>query len=157
MSADYTESFFPEVAPVLLEIPSTVQALQLVDLVAEHFGTASGLEEEAVHWFGIAVREAAANALRHGNACNPQKRVHIIFDGYNDDGRCYVRVCVRDEGPGFEPQCVPDPLAENNRSLTGGRGLFLIRTFMDDVSVGPAPNGGTEIVMVKAVNRDSAV
>jgi serine/threonine-protein kinase RsbW len=142
-----------EVAPVLLEIPSTLQALQLVDLVAEHFGNASGLDEEAVHWFCVAVREAAANALKHGNACDPRKRVHIVFDGYNDNGKYYVRVCVRDQGAGFEPECVPDPLAEDNRSRAGGRGLFLMRTFMDDVSVGPAPNGGTEIVMVKSVNR----
>ena len=63
----------------------------------------AGLDDDAVFNFGIAVREAAVNAMKHGNAGDRRKRAHIEFGVRNEDGQPCVHVCVRDEGVGFDP------------------------------------------------------
>jgi serine/threonine-protein kinase RsbW len=139
---------------VVLDISSAVEDLKLVDEASERFARIAGLDEDAVHAFVIAVREAAANAIKHGNAGDRGKRVQIEFDIANENGRqSCVCVRVRDEGAGFDLSCVPDPLAPSNVSATSGRGIFLMRAFMDEVAVLQAPSGGTEIVMRKVVPR----
>ena len=60
-----------------------------------------------------------------------------------------IAIRVRDEGPGFDPESLPDPLAPENLLKSNGRGIFLIRSFMDEVALQRAPEGGMEIVMVK--------
>ena len=136
---------------VILEVSSAVEVLKLVDQVSEQFAQMAGLEDDAVYTFGIAVREATVNAMKHGNAGDRRKRVHIEFAVRDEDGQPYVHVRVRDEGAGFDPACLPDPLASENMCVTSGRGIFLMRAFMDDVTVHRAANGGTEIAMRKAV------
>ena len=136
---------------VILEVSSAVEVLKLIDQVSEQFGQMAGLDDDAVFSFGIAVREATVNAMKHGNAGDRRKRVHIEFGVRNEDGQPCVHVCVRDEGVGFDPACLPDPLASENMCGTSGRGIFLMRAFMDDVTVHRAANGGTEIAMRKAV------
>ena len=139
---------------VVLNIGSAIEELKRVDDACERFARMAGLDEDSAHAFGIAVREAAANAIKHGNAGDDRKRVHIEFDIPNENGRSCVRVRVRDEGAGFDPSCVPDPLAPSNVSATSGRGIFLMRAFMDEVAVVQAPSG-TEIVMRKTFSRPS--
>jgi len=134
---------------VVLEISSAVEALKFVDQVSQQFASMAGLDEEGAHTFGIAVREAAVNAIRHGNANDRHKRVYIEYDVPHENGHSYARVRVRDEGVGFDPSSVPDPLAHHNVSLTTGRGIFLMRSFMDNVAVHRMPHGGTEIVMLR--------
>ena len=136
---------------VVLEISSAVEVLKLVDQVSEQFARMAGLDDDSVFSFGVAVREAAVNAMKHGNAGDRRKRVHIEFAVRDEDGQPYVHVCVRDQGAGFDPACLPDPLASENVCVTSGRGIFLMRAFMDDVAVHRAANGGTEVVMRKAV------
>jgi serine/threonine-protein kinase RsbW len=138
---------------VVLNIASSVEELKLVDDACERFARMVGLDGESAHELGTAVREAAANAIKHGNAGDRSKRVHIEFDIPNENGRSCVRVRVRDEGAGFDPSRVPDPLAPPNVSSTSGRGVFLMRTFMDEVAVLQPPSGGTEIVMRKTFRR----
>jgi serine/threonine-protein kinase RsbW len=137
---------------VLLEISSEFEMLRLVDDVSEQFGQMAGLDEDSVHWLGVAVREAVVNGIKHGNAGDKRKRVRVEYTVVNGDPRPRVVVRVRDEGPGFDVAELADPLAPENVSGTSGRGLFLIRTFMDDVQVRPAADGGTEVVMAKAIN-----
>jgi serine/threonine-protein kinase RsbW len=136
---------------LFLNIASLVEELALVDAASERFARMVGLDDDSMHTFSIAVREAAANAIRHGNAGDPGKQVRIEFDTGYENGRCCALVRIRDEGAGFDPSCVPDPLAPANVEATSGRGIFLMRCFMDDVSVAAAPGGGTEIVLRKAV------
>lgn len=128
--------------------------MKLVDHVTEEFGQSAGLDEDAVHCLAIAVREAVVNGIKHGNGCDEGKRVRIEYAVADaPQARVVVRVC--DEGRGFEVERVADPLAPENVSLTGGRGVFLMRSFMDDVDVRPAAGGGTEVVMTKALSRNS--
>ena len=126
--------------------------LKLVDHVSEQFGQIAGLDEDAVHGFGVAVREAVINAIKHGNGADQRKRVRVEYDVAKDPAQPQVVVRVHDEGAGFDSEHLPNPLAPENVSVTSGRGIFLMRAFMDDVQVRQLPAGGTEIVMAKAIN-----
>ncbi len=122
--------------------------LDFVQVVSDHVGRLAGLDEDAVHWVGVAVRESVINAIKHGNAGDQRKRVHVEFTPLASSPQG-VSVSVRDEGSGFDPSDLPDPLAPENILKSSGRGIFLIRSFMDEVELRTAPQGGMEVVMVK--------
>ncbi|HEY6099760.1 MAG TPA: ATP-binding protein [Anaeromyxobacter sp.] len=103
------------------------------------------LTEETRHWISMALREALANAIKHGNAQDRGKRVHLEMDVTNR----VLRIRIRDEGAGFDPEKVEDPLAPENRFKTSGRGIFYMKTFMDEVRFERAEGGGMEIFLMK--------
>ena len=78
-----------------------------------------------------------------------RKRVHVEVTPLEAERPHGVYIRVRDEGPGFDPSCVPDPLAPENLLKTSGRGIFLIRSFMDEMHLRRAAEGGMEMVIVK--------
>ena len=92
----------------------------------------------------IAVTEAVNNAVFHGNHQRPDKRVTVRFE----IGSALLRIIVRDEGAGFDPDSVADPLTPENLTKPNGRGLLVLESLMDSVQVKPAPSG-TEVIMVK--------
>ena len=92
----------------------------------------------------MSVREATVNAVLHGNNYDPAKRVEIVFE--RQPGR--LQVTVRDQGKGFAAEDVPDPLAPENLLKQSGRGIFLMRAYMDEVRVRNM-NPGTEVVLIK--------
>ena len=134
---------------VRLDFNSTFEMLDFVQVVSDHLGRLAGLDDDAVHWVGVAVRESVINAIKHGNAGAHDKRVHVEFTPLEPEAPCGLEVRVRDEGCGFDPACLPDPLAPENILKSSGRGIFLMRSFMDEVDLRPAPEGGMEVVMVK--------
>jgi serine/threonine-protein kinase RsbW len=134
---------------VRLDFRSTFDMLDLVQLVSDHLGREAGLDDEAVHWVGVAVRESVINAIKHGNGNDAGKRVHITFTAVTSDTSPALAIRVRDEGCGFDPATLPDPLAPENILKASGRGIFLIRSFMDEMTLQRAPEGGMEVVMVK--------
>jgi serine/threonine-protein kinase RsbW len=136
---------------VRLDFNSTFEMLDFVQVVSDHLGRLAGLDDDAVHWVGVAVRESVINAIKHGNAGEYGKRVHVEFTPFPPDAPRGLSVCVRDEGGGFDPSSLPDPLAPENVLKANGRGIFLMRSFMDEVVHRPAPGGGMEVVMVKRV------
>lgn len=134
---------------VRLEIPSVLDMLDLVQTVTEQVGRTAGFDDDTLHWIGVSVRECVINAIVHGNSRDSQKRVHLDFTSApNSDGTEFA-VSVRDEGAGFDLAAVTDPLAPENILRPSGRGIFLMRTFMDDVSLRRAPQGGMQVRMVK--------
>jgi serine/threonine-protein kinase RsbW len=108
------------------------------------------LPEETRHWILMALREALANAIKHGNSQDQAKRVHLDMDVVDDT----LQMRIRDEGAGFDPAAVADPLAPENRMKTSGRGIFYMKTFMDEVGFRPVDGGGMEIVLKKNLTRD---
>ena len=132
---------------VRLDFWSDIDMLDLVQTIGDHLGRQAGLDDEALHWVSVAVRESVTNAIRHGNAGDAGKRVHIEFTYLGADAGLAIR--VRDEGCGFDPDALPDPLSPENLLKASGRGIFLIRSFMDEFELRRAPEGGMEIVMVK--------
>jgi len=136
---------------VSLEFHSTYEMLDFVQVASDHLGRLAGLDDEALHWVGVAVRESVINAIKHGNADDEKKHVHVEFTPLNSQSPSGISIRVRDEGPGFDPADIPDPLAPENMLKSSGRGIFIIRNFMDEMVLQRAPEGGMEVVMVKRV------
>lgn len=107
------------------------------------------MNEETTHWILMALREALANAIKHGNGQDMAKRVHLEM-GVKDHT---LRIRIRDEGTGFDPAGVADPLAQENRFKTSGRGIFYMKTFMDEVRFSRVDGGGMEIVLTKDLTQ----
>jgi serine/threonine-protein kinase RsbW len=134
---------------VRIQIHSNFEMLDLVQIASDHIGQMAGLDEDSVHWISVAVRESVINAIKHGNREHPDKLVTVefTFAPPADPGELIVRVV--DEGEGFEPEEVADPLAPENLLKSSGRGIFFMRSFMDDVTLRRATDGGMEVRMVK--------
>ena len=118
-----------------------------------------GFDEESVHYMSVAVRESVVNAIKHGNKGDPSKAVTVEFDMVPAAAPCELVIRVRDHGEGFDPDQLPDPLAPENLLKASGRGIFFMRSFMDDVQIVRANGGGMEVRMIKrfppAAPRDS--
>jgi len=147
----YSAAFMPvqDLQIVRLEFTSAFEMVDLVHTVAEHLARTVGLDEDAWHWTGVAIRESVINAIKHGNRNDDSKRVFVRFETATANGVPQLTIAVRDQGTGFDPEAVADPLAPENVLKSSGRGIFLIKTFMDDVHLQRAPEGGMEIRMTK--------
>ena len=134
---------------VRLQIPSLFDMLDLVQLLSDRMGALASLDEDSIHWIGVAVRESVINAIKHGNREHPGKLVTVefAFAPHDSPTQLIVRVC--DEGEGFDPESVGNPLDPENILKSSGRGIFFMRSFMDDVQLRRAPDGGMEVRMVK--------
>ena len=141
---------------VRLDIQSSLDMLEIVQAVSDHIGRAAGLDEDALHWIGVAVRECVINAIKHGNQSDDRKRVHVEFTLLDGDPGPGIAIRVRDEGRGFDPASLPDCREPENLLKSNGRGIFLIRTFMDELELRRAPEGGMEVVMVKRAQPQQA-
>jgi len=134
---------------VRLQIPSMFDMVDLVQVLCDRMSHMASFDEDSSHWVGVAVRESVINAIKHGNREDPAKRVTIEFAFTPDDTPTELVVMITDQGEGFEPQEVADPLAPENILKSSGRGIFFMRSFMDDVKLTRAPEGGMEVRMVK--------
>jgi serine/threonine-protein kinase RsbW len=132
-----------------LAISSRFENIEIVQVVLNDSLERLGLKDDDRHWIDLAVREAVANAIKHGNQGDPEKRVEVAlgFDG----GEVTVR--VEDEGSGFDPEVVGDPRAPENLMRPNGRGIFYIESFMDGVEWGIRRGGGTTVTLRKRVAR----
>lgn len=135
---------------IRLEFTSAFEMLDFVQVVSDHLARSVGLDEDAMHWVGVAVRESVINAIKHGNRHDASKRVFVEF-GTSMGDVPELSIRVRDQGEGFDPEQVANPLDPENLLKSSGRGIFLIRNFMDDVQLRRAPEGGMEIHMLKRV------
>ena len=134
---------------VRLQIPSNFELLDVVQVASDRLAVLAGLDEDAIHWIGVAVRESVINAIKHGNREDQKKLVTIEFSIAPVTQPTEFVVRVLDQGEGFDPQEVADPLAPENILKSSGRGIFFMRNFMDDVVLRRASEGGMEVRMVK--------
>lgn len=134
---------------VRLEFTSAFEMLDFVQVVSDHICNSIGMDEDAAHWMSVAIRESVINAIKHGNREDFGKivTVEFIFAPTADPRELVVRVV--DQGEGFEPQAIADPLAPENILKSSGRGIFFMRSFMDDVVLRRAAEGGMEVRMTK--------
>ena len=128
-----------------MSLSSRFENIEMVQHLCSKLLEGRDVPEETRHWILMAVREAVANAIKHGNRMDLSKNVHLEMDVVADT----LAISIRDEGEGFDPMAVGDPLAPENRLKTSGRGIFYMRTFMDDVRFRRHPDGGMEIVLKK--------
>jgi serine/threonine-protein kinase RsbW len=134
---------------VRLDIASSIDMIEMVQTVLTHLSGVVGLNEDATHYLSVAVRESVVNAIKHGNKNDPAKRVIVEFSHPAADTPDELAIYIEDQGEGFVPEEVADPLAPENILKSSGRGIFLIRNFMDDVQLAKVPGGGMSIRMVK--------
>lgn len=126
-------------------LETLLESVDLAESIVMRIAEASGFDDDDVHKIGMAVREGVINAYNYGNQHDRHKKIHMTVE--LDSDKMIVRVL--DQGHGFELTEVPDPLAEENLLRTSGRGIFLMRAFMDEFLVRPGPSGGAELIMVK--------
>jgi serine/threonine-protein kinase RsbW len=127
-----------------LQLKSTMESVAQVEATAEKLAAEAGLDEEECFHVAIAAREAAVNAVLHGNEYDPAKRIAASFE---NTGAALV-ITIADQGKGLDPSSLPDPLASENLLRGTGRGIFLIRSFMDEVHFRQL-HPGTELTLVK--------
>jgi serine/threonine-protein kinase RsbW len=129
---------------VSYRMESTLESVNKAEEMADQIAARAGLDEDTRSGVSMAVREGMINAILHGNAYDANKRVSLSFE-HNDRE---LVITISDEGHGFIPDEVPDPLAPENLLKTSGRGIFLMRAFMDEVRFRKL-NPGTEIILIK--------
>jgi serine/threonine-protein kinase RsbW len=122
-----------------------LESVDLAESICMRIAEASGFDEEDLHKIGMSVREGVINAYNYGNQQDRRKKIMLTVELAPET----MTVRVLDQGKGFVVHEVPDPLAEENLLRTSGRGLFLMRAFMDTFEVHCAPGGGAELVLVK--------
>ncbi len=130
---------------VELKLPSRIEAIEEAAGAVVDAARRLGFAEDALFGIDLAVREAVTNAVLHGNGGDESKPVEVGLSG-TDAG---LVVTVRDRGEGFDPESVADPTREENILKASGRGILFMRTFMDEVSWGRHPAGGTLVRMTK--------
>jgi serine/threonine-protein kinase RsbW len=126
-------------------LDSTLASVDHAEEIVSRLAKRAGFDEDEMVRIGIAVREAVVNAVVHGNRYSANKKVR--FSVVKNSERLTVRVA--DEGEGFDFEHLPDPLAPENLLNTSGRGILLIRSFMDELQVNRREPIGTEVVLIK--------
>jgi serine/threonine-protein kinase RsbW len=131
-------------------ISSALDNLDLIQTLTDCITDFMSFDEDSAHWIGMSVRESVTNAIQHGNKLDLSKKVDICFEVLPDR----LSISVRDQGSGFRVEEIPNPLDSNNLLKPSGRGIFYIRTFMDEVEFRSLPHGGTEVYMVKKISAN---
>ena len=135
----------PDTKHLEVTLDTHVESVNLAEEMCVRVAEAVGFSEDECYRIGMSVREGVINAFHYGNQEKPEKKIHLAID--LTDERMVIH--VMDEGKGFRLNEVPDPLAEENLLSTSGRGIFLMKTFMDEFDVLRGRTGGAEIVMSK--------
>ncbi len=131
-------------------ISSALDKLELVQTFTDCITDFMRFDEDTAHWIGMSVRESVTNAIQHGNRLDMNKRVSIRFEIEPDR----LAISVKDQGQGFRADELPNPLDSDNLLKPSGRGVFFIRTFMDEVEFRTLSHGGTEVHMVKKISSN---
>ena len=126
-------------------ISSALGNLDIVQTLTDCITNYMRFDEESAHWIGMSVRESVTNAIQHGNKLDSNKSVDIHFKVAPDR----LAISVRDQGKGFRLDEIPNPLDTENLLKPSGRGIFYIRSFMDQVEFRLHSQGGMEVYMVK--------
>jgi serine/threonine-protein kinase RsbW len=127
-------------------LDSSLDSVNSAEESATRFAAGAGFDEDELAKISMAVREATVNAVLHGNAYDPAKKVGLVLERTRND----LVITISDQGQGLDPGKIPDPLAPENLLKQSGRGIFLIRAFMDEVQIRRL-HPGTEIKLIKHV------
>ena len=124
---------------------STLESVDQAEEIVLQEAKAMGFGEDNLHEIGISIRECMVNAVVHGNRYNARKKVHLLVTRTGDK----LEILIGDQGEYFNPAEVADPLAEENLLKQSGRGLLMMKAFMDEFEMRPSQPAGTEVRLVK--------
>ena len=127
-----------------MTLASELPSVQIVEEIAEKFALEAGFDEDTISHIAMVAREAAVNAVLHGNKYDPAKHVTASFETTQES----LTIKIGDQGAGLDPDSIPDPLAPENILRSSGRGVFLMKAFMDEVDFRQL-HPGTEITLIK--------
>jgi len=133
---------------VTYTLESSLDSVNQAEKSAELFAEKAGFDSENCQSIGMAVREAVVNAVLHGNAYDHAKRVTLSYEMVGYD----LVIRVTDQGKGLDPRNIPNPLEPENLLKQSGRGIFLIRAFMDEVNFREL-HPGTEVTLIKHITQ----
>jgi serine/threonine-protein kinase RsbW len=136
----------PVISGNKIVVPSDQAFLPVVDDFLEATLRGFGADEEVIADIAISVTELVNNAMLHGNKSSADKSVTIEITRKKDK----VTIIVIDEGMGFDPDIIPDPLAQENLMKEVGRGIFIVRSMMDKVELMPSAEG-TAVSITKTI------
>jgi serine/threonine-protein kinase RsbW len=137
------------ISEVYLKVFSDIKYLDVVQSISDSFSHLAGFEGEDIYWVGLSIREAVTNAILHGNKNDAKIPVLLSFRQSRDR----LVVTVTDQGEGMDESKLPDPRDPENLLKPGGRGIFLVKSFMDNVFLNTPAGGGTELVMEKYIKE----
>ena len=126
-------------------LETRLESIDLAEEIATKVASAAGFDEDDRHKIAMAVRESIINAIQHGNQQDSSKKIRMSLEL---DPRELV-ITVADQGHGFSLNGLPDPRTAENLLRTSGRGIFIIRSFMDEFRVDSGKNGGAKVIMIK--------
>jgi serine/threonine-protein kinase RsbW len=127
-----------------LVLASKPEAIEDIEKLAAEAATEAGFSQEEQDSLAIAVTELANNAIIHGNKRDPAKKVFVNIAVVDAE----VRMTIRDQGKGFNPDTLSNPLDPENLLRESGRGVFIVRSLMDEVSY-DFSQGGSQVTIVK--------
>ena len=134
-----------ETKRIEVTLETMLDSVGLAEEICLRIADAAGFDEDDCHKIGMSVREGVINACKYGNQMQREKKIYLSFELTLE--RFVVHIL--DQGKGFELVDVPNPLDEENLLKTSGRGIFLMRAFMDEFAVRHGAGGGAELVMAK--------
>lgn len=136
-------SLKPQRIEVILE--TLLESITLAEKVAVSVAAAAGFSADDQYKIGVAVHEGVTNAFQYGNEQQRERKIHIVFELYGEK----MVIHLRDQGTGFSLADIPDPRSDENILNDSGRGVLLMRTFMDEFDVQVVQGGGAEVIMTK--------
>ena len=134
-----------------LTVPSRLEEMANVHTLVEEAIREYNLSEDLAHWIELTISESMINAIQHGNKCDPDKKatLRIWSDGNS------IEIIVEDQGKGFQLDDVADPTNVENLLKPSGRGILIIRSFMDEVDLSRREDGGSRLRMVKRIPKEN--
>jgi serine/threonine-protein kinase RsbW len=135
-----------------LTVPSTLEALDAVQRLVTDATREYGLSEDFAYWMELTICESMINAIRHGNQCDPSKKAHLKISLVGPQ----IEIIVEDQGHGFNLGDLADPTETKNLLKPSGRGILIIRSFMDEVNISQAEGGGNRLRMVKRLPENAS-
>jgi serine/threonine-protein kinase RsbW len=135
----------PKILPDGIVIPSSTEYLSTVDSYVEEALARAGIDESVIADIAISVSELVNNAIKHGNKADIAKTVEIRLSITTGE----LKITVLDQGNGFNINAVPDPIDDQNLMREVGRGIFIIKSFVDELNISRGPQGGTCVEIVK--------
>ena len=136
-------SLKPQRIEIILE--TLLDSIALAEEMGVHLAAAAGFSEDDQYRIGLAVHESVMNAYQYGNEQRREKKIHVVFELSHEK----MAIRVTDQGTGFRVEEVPDPRHDENVLGETGRGVLLMRAFMDEFDVLVGQGGGAEVIMAK--------
>ncbi len=137
----------PQRIEVVLE--TLIDSIALAEEMGTRMAAAAGFDEDDQYKIGLSVHEGVMNAFQYGNEQRRERKIHVIFELHEEK----LVIHVVDQGKGFRIEEVPDPRHDDNVLEDSGRGVLLMKAFMDEVAVLSSSAGGAEVVMAKLHKR----